>query len=466
MLIVGEVETALLPSPPVSAAAAVRLLALRPGDDVAVTTRPINRAVSPDLSTGLDARLPVRRGAGPRGVGTALTHALITGGQILQSSTFAVLREGESSRRRPWSYYLSRPGTLELLGAAKWPDLAESWLTSDVRSPDFPAINRRLLESVTNAPGLTGPTPFRAPRSSLRWVLRQDEPGVAPGRIAFNIDADGLRTLSLSGTDLDADAAVGFCEDLALHDWLLSTLLRAIDTSGFASADDSAASSRLRPVTDRLLHLWMPAAHGDSTVQPYWEGLERTVGLTRQWNAQVTRIRELDARYSDLPRVPVPAPDAPADGRPRIFISYRTADRSHLPRLLFERINAELPGFRVFYAVKGVKPGADFEEAIRDAIAESVVMLVVIGPTWTPAADGAGIAWLAEDDSVVRSEIRQGLDAGFPIIPILDNNARMPRARDFPADIAKLAAKAGLPIGSQSFDADFQQLREALRELL
>ena len=50
--------------------------------------------------------------------------------------------------------------------------------------------------------------------------------------------------------------------------------------------------SRLRPVIDHLLHLWMPGAQVDRGLMSIWADLERKPGFTRQWEASVNRVRD------------------------------------------------------------------------------------------------------------------------------------------------------------------------------
>ena len=51
-------------------------------------------------------------------------------------------------------------------------------------------------------------------------------------------------------------------EDVALHDWLLSTVLEIVGKSALGVIERQAALQRLLPAIDYLLHLWMPGARG------------------------------------------------------------------------------------------------------------------------------------------------------------------------------------------------------------
>jgi hypothetical protein len=79
---------------------------------------------------------------------------------------------------------------------------------------------------------------------------------------------------------------------VALHDWLLSTLLELVGKSALGVADRQAALQRLVPAIDYLLHLWMPGARGGEVSLAVWAGLDRRPGFSRQWQTLVHRIRD------------------------------------------------------------------------------------------------------------------------------------------------------------------------------
>ncbi|MFG1921100.1 SCO2521 family protein [Cryptosporangium sp. NPDC048952] len=286
----GEVHTELLRnSASVSNASAKRILSFRLGDDIRTSTRPTSYAVSSDLYDGLDCR--VGGATRQRGVGTAVSFASITGGQIAQAVTMTSISHGKNNRRMPWSYYLSRPGQVETMGNEPvWAQIADGWATADKVGPNLGAISDRLLDTVQMSPQLSGAAAVRRTgRARLRWVYT----GTAqPLRLSFSLESDDLRLLRLSGGNLSPRAAADFCADLALHDWLLTALMEAIERSRLESDDGTAAVQKLRPVIVHLLHHWMPAARLDAEGKELWCGLDEAAGLSRQWESLVARVRD------------------------------------------------------------------------------------------------------------------------------------------------------------------------------
>jgi hypothetical protein len=110
--------------------------------------------------------------------------------------------------------------------------------------------------------------------------------------VVFGISDDKARTVRLPYRDLDVAAQAALCEDLALHDWLLTTLLSLIERSRIGSGSRSEIVRRLQPAVDYLLHLWMPAARIDQALADVWHCVEQSPGFSRQWQINVDRVRD------------------------------------------------------------------------------------------------------------------------------------------------------------------------------
>jgi len=295
MLALGEVHTGLLQhSTPLASDHSERLLDLSPGARVRRSERPIAYAVSPDRLTGVDCALPAASGAKVRAVGTVTSRAALTGGHILQGSAFAWLTRSADSRRLPWPHYLSHPGRVEFLGRANPTDLRDGFLAgqSSTELLDVGGIAAHVMDTVQRSPQLDRRAPFRSRRTRLRCVIEDSAEGVESIAGTFAIESTTLRTLRLTGPAEHRDAMIELCEDLALHDWLLTTLLAIAESAMTASSESEQRTRRLQPAVEYLLPLWMPAARVDSVVVPVWEALERRPGFTRQWDLSVNRVRD------------------------------------------------------------------------------------------------------------------------------------------------------------------------------
>lgn len=298
VLTFGEIHTGLLQnSTALSGERASALLDLVVGERVRRFDRPIAHVVSPDKLTGVDCALPSAR-RNTRGIGTVISHLSITGGHLVQGSAYATVEPvHRHGLRLPWSHYLARPGTLEPIGKANAADIAEGFLDG-TRGPatlDIGAISGRGIDELQASKILDRKRPFRSTRSVLRWAVLPAPAG--SNSATFSIDSKTVRSLLLHVDDetaagLPADALLTLCEGLALHDWLLTTVLSLLDRSLETPGNRPHLVAKLHPAVEFLLHLWMPEARVDAALLPLWESLDTKASLTKQWRASVDRIRD------------------------------------------------------------------------------------------------------------------------------------------------------------------------------
>jgi hypothetical protein len=154
------------------------------------------------------------------------------------------------------------------------------------------AVATHLLDRVQRREDLDRRPPLRAPRTVLRWAVDVDERWSSAGRVVFTVESDTLRTVDMALGPQDAHAARLLCEDLALHDWLLTTVTAVVEDVISSPRSAPAKAARLRPVVEHLLHLWMPGARVPACLAPVWESIERRPGFTRQWTSSVEWIRD------------------------------------------------------------------------------------------------------------------------------------------------------------------------------
>ncbi|WP_151773147.1 SCO2521 family protein [Streptomyces abyssomicinicus] len=296
VLLCGEVRTCLLPAhQALDIRAAAQLLRLRADERVLVSERPNLYARSPDTLTGVDCPLPSATGAKVRAVGAVAVRGTLTEGRVLQTSARLGLTARGPDHRRPWGHYLVRPGTLEPFGRLPREAVAEGVLAGARRGElDVGLIADGLLTVLLRHPLLDQHPPFKSRPTRLRWTALPAAPGApGPSIERLTLAEDELRTLRLRvPPGADPAEVAGLCEDLALHDWLLTTVVRLLDGSRLGSADGTAVVRALRPAVDHLLHLWMPRARLEPSLAALWDALEERPGFNRQWQVLVRRIRD------------------------------------------------------------------------------------------------------------------------------------------------------------------------------
>ena len=150
----------------------------------------------------------------------------------------------------------------------------------------------------------------------------------------------------------------------------------------------------------------------------------------------------------------------------RIFINYRRGDDPGFTGWLRERLEDVFAADRLFMDVDSIAPGLDFVRVLEDQVDKCDVFLAVIGPRWLDARDQAGNRRLDNPDDFVRIEIESSLKLGKRIIPVLVNNADMPRAEHLPEGLKPLARRNAVRLTHERFKADAQGLIKALEKAL
>jgi len=151
----------------------------------------------------------------------------------------------------------------------------------------------------------------------------------------------------------------------------------------------------------------------------------------------------------------------------KIFISYRRDDDRGFALAVYQRLEQEFAAENLFMDVEDhIKPGDDFVKVINDWVAQCDVLLAIIGERWIGARDAAGNRRLEMDSDFVRIEIGSALKLGKRVMPVLVNQATMPRADELPESLKLLARRNAVAIRPTRFKADSQGLMKALKDAL
>lgn len=293
MLVMGEVRTCLLHNAePLPQPVVTQLLELVPGRRVLSASRPVGRSVSPDLTAGVDCRLATESGIAARGIGTAASHAVIIAGAVLQGSAKTQICQATTDYRLPWSHYAGRPGVIEVISRADIVDLAAGYLAdiSPNRTLDLGSLSGHLISGIQMHPQLDHITHIRSRPTRVCWVARVGDSEIPVARV--HIKDAVVRTIELTMPEDQLSLSARFCEDFALHDWLLTTVAQVIEQADRAETAGWEAIDILSPAVKRLLHLWMPGTYVDPAMRILWDDLEQQSGFSLQWNTQAARIRD------------------------------------------------------------------------------------------------------------------------------------------------------------------------------
>ena len=149
-----------------------------------------------------------------------------------------------------------------------------------------------------------------------------------------------------------------------------------------------------------------------------------------------------------------------------VFISYRREDSPGHAGRVFDRVRARFGADIVFMDVTAIDAGADFVDAIEQAVGTCDVLLAIIGPLWVGAADSAGRKRLETPNDFIRLEIAGALKRNVRVVPVLVDGAVMPTAGDLPDDLQPLLRRNAVELRDARWDADIDQLLASLERIV
>ncbi|MEO8312760.1 MAG: toll/interleukin-1 receptor domain-containing protein [Caldimonas sp.] len=149
----------------------------------------------------------------------------------------------------------------------------------------------------------------------------------------------------------------------------------------------------------------------------------------------------------------------------QIFISYRRDDAAGYARAAYDELVRHFSEQRVFIDVDDIVAGQSFTDAIRRAVGDSKVLLVLIGKRWLGERDD-GSSKISEPGDFVAMEVAAGLAKGMRVIPLLLDGTTMPTPAQLPESLRALSERNALELGNTRFAADMDRLVRVLRDAL
>jgi hypothetical protein len=149
-----------------------------------------------------------------------------------------------------------------------------------------------------------------------------------------------------------------------------------------------------------------------------------------------------------------------------IFISYRRGEDSGYAGRLFDTLKNSFDPDRLFMDVDSIEPGQDFSRILKKRVAQSDVLLAVIGARWIGALDNNGDRRLENAKDFVRIEIEAALNQNKWVIPVLVGDAKMPRSEELPESLQPLTNRHAVRVTHERFGSDTASLIKALGKIL
>jgi CHASE2 domain-containing sensor protein len=147
----------------------------------------------------------------------------------------------------------------------------------------------------------------------------------------------------------------------------------------------------------------------------------------------------------------------PPQKPPAFFISYRRSQSTWQARDIRRELVRRYGEASVFMDTSSIEYGEVFPDQIAGAIRGCSVMLVLIGPHWLEARDGA--RRIDDPNDWVRREVEAGLHRQEAVVvPVLLDGARAPAEAELPEPIKGLAFLNAVAIAGDDLAADIDKL--------
>jgi hypothetical protein len=157
---------------------------------------------------------------------------------------------------------------------------------------------------------------------------------------------------------------------------------------------------------------------------------------------------------------------------PKIVISYRREDTAGITGRIHDRLCDHYGRDAVFRDIDAIPLGVDFRKHLEQVLNDADAMVCVIGENWIGksgrgarrAAPGSRISDPAD---YVRLEVESALQKDIPIVPVLIDNAPMPKRADLPESLHALMFRQALTVNQlQDFDVHTRRLIDGLDRTL
>jgi hypothetical protein len=150
----------------------------------------------------------------------------------------------------------------------------------------------------------------------------------------------------------------------------------------------------------------------------------------------------------------------------KIIISYRRQDSEAITGRIRDRLANQYGNDSIFMDIDSIPLGVDFRDHIGEALRETDILIAVIGPKWLGTQKG-GRTRIREESDPVRVEVEKALERGIIVIPVLVNNATMPKSSELPDRLVELSYRNAATVDSgRDFHQHVDRLIRSIDQIL
>ena len=147
-----------------------------------------------------------------------------------------------------------------------------------------------------------------------------------------------------------------------------------------------------------------------------------------------------------------------------IFLSYRRSDSQAWTGRLADDLRDYFGRDNIYRDLDSNRGAQDYVRQIDEAMAQSRIVIAVIGPAWLSAHTADRTRRLDDPEDLVRLELSASLAAGISIVPVLVGGASMPTRQQLPSSLSSFTRLQAQRMSDEDWQYDFGRLLETLEK--
>ncbi len=151
---------------------------------------------------------------------------------------------------------------------------------------------------------------------------------------------------------------------------------------------------------------------------------------------------------------------------PTILIVHRRDDSESAAGRLLDGLSTAMPDTIVLSNLEAFATRPDKSKALAKVLAQTSVMVVVIGRSWLTLRDTEERPRLDAPDDIIRTTIETALAAHLPVVPVLVQGSILPIASELPPAMTALAERHPIELRHVKWGDDFERLLERIETAL
>jgi hypothetical protein len=129
----------------------------------------------------------------------------------------------------------------------------------------------------------------------------------------------------------------------------------------------------------------------------------------------------------------------------KIIVSYRRSDSQAVAGRIVDRLIDHFGPDSVFMDIDNIPFGIDFRDHIQSALSKAAVLIAIVGSDWLGVSSDQHRR-IDDEDDPVRVELDTALRQKLLVVPVLVNNASMPKASTLPDALRAFAYLNAAPV--------------------